>query len=127
MVEFGHTSRRGVGSEIRAVDRAGGRADDQIGTHAVFGERVQHSDLDGSEAAPAGQNERSANLRVVHGAPVCPARVIAAEARIIAEYRQGVCAQRAVVTIDRFGGTFSPYRSIGTRVKIRWRKPRGVQ
>jgi hypothetical protein len=47
-----------VGREERRVDRADGRADDEVGTDTVRRERPQHPDLNGAEAATAREHER---------------------------------------------------------------------
>jgi hypothetical protein len=45
------------------VERAGGRAHEQIRSDASLGQRLQHADLDGAEAAAAGENEGGRHRR----------------------------------------------------------------
>src|SRR5215218_1870008 len=53
----GRNSLRARGDE-GSVERARGRADDQVRADAALVERTEHADLDGTEAGTAGEDER---------------------------------------------------------------------
>ena len=50
-----------VGGHVARIEGTGGGPDQQVGADAVVGERLEHADLDGAEAAAAGEHERRAH------------------------------------------------------------------
>jgi len=64
LLELCDAGHRGVAGEVCTVDRAGRRADDQVGSHARGRQRAQHADLHRAEAAAAGEHEGRRALRV---------------------------------------------------------------